>query len=1295
MSDAAIDEGATPTVVKVCPRLIPGILNPGNKDALDWGSHGLVAYGSQSNIVVLDSRGVSTVQSLQGGGKHDVTRIRWSRHLHYHDRARPYTLRLAAADSAGVVTVWNVATGTVKAELAQPGHKNVIDMHWMAYNDASYPLLLVLYESSYLVLWDTERELLVWKKDFIRESGGEKFTGFSVDPFSEASITLLTPEHLWLVEDLTPARAPQAPLRRVDVNLPHVPGGTGSQAQTPTEGPRRSRLLSGVQAMFQGGGGNSSQVNSTSATGVSHNHHIGGGGGGGGGGDATMGEMEWLPGAFGSLVECQAVLHDPAYRDQLLLVFPRHVIVVDLIIQQAIGMAVIERSLAGVFAVRVCRLTGRLVCLHDSGVITVRQRRPFALPQGADDLKGLHCSVSGGSDGSRSVNGTDSTSLPPLAPTWQYQSARSAQFDVHYETLCTSEPYRMVTRNSRIVAFALCPSQQIESDNCDITPLGESMRAAIVLQDGRTLFYRMLPPAKDSRSGKRRLVLSANLETLSTVPHCMKMCPPVTFKNWKTYRPLIACAVGTGNVQVLNVATGAVERNICVHTTAVRGIEWTGLTSFLSFANATLQVTSSQNSNMKNELCLTEVTSGRVRQIRTDRADEKPIELVAVSKHGQYFIVAFKDQPFELWDLRNLSLLSMVSQNFRSITCLEWCTRSALRRKHSETGEETGLATPSKQTEPIFLKSPANDQQDAQVTDNGKTPGKGESQQFMKEHFLAVDAQSKVCFFIVEGSVLKSNMRILVPVSSGSITCTAWKAGKLVLGDSDGNLSLWDITTKKSETAPSLRGAVRRVVFAPGRGNMKIIVLFLDAVELWEATANHTLNRLASLKTARNEVFHVDWTGSVGPLLAWANGTITIMDMELKPHPASAIADYFFEEMPFLPAILSPNSALHLKAILQHLPRGEEVDPAAVMSAARSFLNPEDTALARSMLVDLDHDIWEALAQASVSTRALIIARLFGDDEAVRFWTMFESLVDPVRRRLPPCFDLLLPQKEFRCMQLHRAMLHESKRGSNYQLTQRCVDEFLLLGDADRAVQLLLETESPNPLFTHDALRACLIACLKTENASQSSVVKLVATNLIASGDMLLGVQLLCVINKALDACRYLQSGGQWDKSVWLAKCSLSHVEQCDVVCKWAEHLSLVATNQRSRAALTLLSVGEVGRCVQLLAANQMLERAMLLADAADEAGLQIEWDRIKEEYRPAGLRLKYARYLHSVGNSEAALSFCMKALDMPEAEDLKREIEIILEDSTSLPLLTKARPATTSGDVETSPGSTSSSGTP
>ena len=45
---------------------------------------------------------------------------------------------------------------------------------------------------------------------------------------------------------------------------------------------------------------------------------------------------------------------------------------------------------------------------------------------------------------------------------------------------------------------------------------------------------------------------------------------------------------------------------------------------------------------------------------------------------------------------------------------------------------------------------------------------------------------------------------------------------------------------------------------------------------------------------------------------------------------------------------------------------------------------------------------------------------------------------------------------------------------------------------------------------------------------------------MIAEGRVWDGVQLLCLIDKVLDACKYLQSDNQWDASLWLAKCRLS-----------------------------------------------------------------------------------------------------------------------------------------------------------
>lgn len=41
------------------------------------------------------------------------------------------------------------------------------------------------------------------------------------------------------------------------------------------------------------------------------------------------------------------------------------------------------------------------------------------------------------------------------------------------------------------------------------------------------------------------------------------------------------------------------------------------------------------------------------------------------------------------------------------------------------------------------------------------------------------------------------------------------------------------------------------------------------------------------------------------------------------------------------------------------------------------------------------------------------------------------------------------------------------------------------------------------------------------------------------------GVQLLCLIDKGLDACRYLQTYGEWDRAAWLAKVTRLSQYQC------------------------------------------------------------------------------------------------------------------------------------------------------
>lgn len=55
-------------------------------------------------------------------------------------------------------------------------------------------------------------------------------------------------------------------------------------------------------------------------------------------------------------------------------------------------------------------------------------------------------------------------------------------------------------------------------------------------------------------------------------------------------------------------------------------------------------------------------------------------------------------------------------------------------------------------------------------------------------------------------------------------------------------------------------------------------------------------------------------------------------------------------------------------------------------------------------------------------------------------------------------------------MQLEQVELHEWKRG-DYQHTQRVIERLILLGEMDRAVQLLLETDFNNPNYYADAIK--------------------------------------------------------------------------------------------------------------------------------------------------------------------------------------------------------------------------------
>jgi len=186
--------------------------------------------------------------------------------------------------------------------------------------------------------------------------------------------------------------------------------------------------------------------------------------------------------------------------------------------------------------------------------------------------------------------------------------------------------------------------------------------------------------------------------------------------------------------------------------------------------------------------------------------------------------------------------------------------------------------------------------------------------------------------------------------------------------------------------------------------------------------------------------------------------------------------------------------------------------------------------------------------------------------------------------------------------QLSRLRLQDA-RASTYEQINQCTENSIYLGLTDRAVQLLLETEPTNPNHYNDSLRACLVATTRSEGDSQNTV-KLVATSMIASGKVSEGCQLLCLINKALDACRYMQTYGQWHQAIWLAKSTLGEEESALVLKRYVDQLCGANVNLKSFAILVLLSLEQFSRALELMLSMRQYDRAACFVEALIEFGL-------------------------------------------------------------------------------------------
>ncbi|CAB4069408.1 unnamed protein product [Lepeophtheirus salmonis] len=232
----------------------------------------------------------------------------------------------------------------------------------------------------------------------------------------------------------------------------------------------------------------------------------------------------------------------------------------------------------------------------------------------------------------------------------------------------------------------------------------------------------------------------------------------------------------------------------------------------------------------------------------------------------------------------------------------------------------------------------------------------------------------------------------------------------------------------------------------------------------------------------------------------------------------------------------------------------------------------------------------------------------------------------------------------------------------NRQIQKRnTIDTLLcLVENPDDVVRSLLEIDPSDPSYYVDNLKACLVLSLKDSfSTSTQSTIKLVATNLISEGKIWEGVNLLCLIGKIFDACKYLQSYNEWEASLWLGQSRLEYEEFKQLALKYCDHC--LTSHRRRRALLMYMKLKEYVMVLDVLYSGKMIPLAAKFLQVLEERECLPDSSHalvLTEE-----ISLAYARYLFDIKNIDAAYYYCDKADE--KGEILRREFDVLLSKNT------------------------------
>ena len=1243
--------------MQVAPKAIPSTLTTSNAHSADVAHHNLFAYAAKTVIVVVHVSSLEIVQSLDANpySPHDIVKLKWGTAPLSDSLDDPFYLKLASADTRGALTVWNVGDGLPMVHFSQG--RPLVDLLWL-----SSTALLALETGGRLVCYDTVASLRSWAYTL-----PEPMNALAVNPFDPDTI-LVSSSSGWVysLSSTSPSSPPTSVTRKYRVS--HTPHSSSSSSSFPSSSspvpiPRASTTTPSILSHSTASAASRSQARiraaspSSPPTGTRVTKFAAFRSAGSPPSSLSMSRARSPPlstspssSSFASSPpssylspfssssssssnpqgpvlgggELIDVLFAPTYPSIVMFVLQYEVLFFDLKLEQTAWAISLDPK-------RVAPLTSVLLpegeptllyTVHQDGTIVVRSSPPHSLKFDPAYV---------------------STALRKLSP------AGGLLGHVYSTLLCPLDPRILmcVTSSGSVIKLALTPGP----DN-------------------------------------PKLYLAGALEPVASKAQVFAVQP-------SSHVAAVGCA--SGLVQIIDLQSGEVSASFSVFDTPVKGLAWSkSEASFLAFTHDGITsrqpphdiLSSSGSGDFANSLVALDTTSGAVRTLRSGIAREfAHATALSVSSSGKYYALLLGSplDSLEIWSISpDTALRSIVGHG--TISALSWSPSTFVCTQAMLVPAETNLLASAS------------------------------TQDMAEQIIFASAAAGLVRFHVVDNVVHPGARIALNVHASATVTCLTWAGPLLVAGTTFGDLHVLDLQANALSKPAQLREPIANVVFGGGSGEdtadvpPRVLVRFHSgAFGLWDPETRQALNSSSKSSGLHVLASALSWVGHA-PVALGQDGILRVLDPTLSrssTHMASRIANQSCTAL-IRPFLLPHHIALGIRSRLHHglcHPDPGMLAPPQLSLRNRTLdrFRETSTGLDAAQAALPEDLIAQIVAAPSLPKRAILAASFFGDASASRFWSLVDHYMekaiaaapptstahDPVALPLqeigsggdmiqitPPQFegeDVQPPahqppaQEETPLSPVHDllqdrgavvdwnsallAMHTKARNTEDPGLTQALVHSHIQLGEYPDAVRLLLGTPGEDPDHASDALMACLVSAVVSPDMFLSTV-KLVATDLIASGHIQKGVQLLCLAGKRSDACRYLQSYGHWEDASWLAKVGLSDQASHPVFRSWASHLADVGDIET--AISVCISILDWHAALQLLYNAKHYARAALLARTCVDVGLLSPQDAPEDTDPSLGLLplkplldaiyLEYGMWLYHVGEMVLAESYLLRA---------------------------------------------------